>query len=361
MASNTKAATIGALAGAPLAMLANRFLLGNTSGMSHAIAATLGGAVGAGTGLGIKHYLDSRDQAEQTQKFYAKQQAETEAQLQKYRDIRTTAAAIDDEADRVAYLNKELPIVVKPEYIAGTAKEINADVKTDFAQDRFANDPVGFGIDAPVDVILPISEATEKVTEAGFKNNEEFFNKLKTQSKRFAAPVSMRGGKPVRRAEYDEIMWGGLNTPDKASRFVEIQAQTGLPRAQLAAIMNYHQKLVAVAGSDLVDKNTAAYHLTQDQKNKMIDYMAIQAMPESQRRWVPLQHRLTSIQRANISNGWSYELDRDYIIEPEYFKKVSTALAGSEVLRDTAFLAVGGPVGAASAVETFLKYSGSMI
>lgn len=335
MATNTQAALYGSMAGLPLALLVNRFLLGNTSGLSNAVAAAVGMGGGAATGLGINTYLQGRKTAQELEAYGAQRERQdkfnaTNSEIAEYFKDRYNIP--DSEEGRAFIRSKIAP------YVTGRSEDeinsiVNGYVGLAEAEQYKSNDAetlLRLGTNTPLDFL-----------------SEENYDYIDKTAPRFSALPDAKNPDKLTRNQYDELYYGGLVGANRDEVFGELQrGDLGRSlrgnRAKLAAVLNYHNKLMAIAESGEYPKLWNKNNWDSEKVANIVDFLALQSMPERQRALVPLEHRITATQRAAKSNGYSYEMDRNLMTVPGAWDTVIRHGKLMDATENAAFIA-GGP------------------
>lgn len=331
MINNRLAATAGAGLGIIPALLINRYALGNTSGKSAVIAALLGGGLGAAGGVGLNTYLKGKALAEQQEDLNALIRRTDEGNKELEAFV-SSDVDLNSEETRRAVRNS----IAKS--ISSSAEEV-----PDELVDATLNDLEARRF------IKSIDKSPEKVLTMGTDTSvvpidQAILDELDVTANRF------RANGEISRSQ--ERVHGGYLSDDNGKQGEEVFQQmlhsdlgnraAGGDRQKLAALINYHNKLYQVASSDLVKK------LPTDMRSpEMLDYIALRAMPDSQRSLVPVAHRLSSIARDKSTKGWSYSYDFQTMTNPNYFKESSRLPNMQEQLTDLAVAATS-PAGSAA-------------
>ena len=276
-------AATGAAISTPLAMLFNRYILGNKSRKSAAIAAALGLAAG-GTG----GYLYDK---------YGYRGGKP-ADVKSEPDIpELTDNILRSSEERAAYRERLIANGADPEKV-----------------DAFINQQV----------------AKLNSLDDYRANPEKYYNTLYTEDALDSLTPQQRKmfDSMVKRVALDPKLYG-RKLPDgtytnysgvsglKLKRFQELYervAGTGLymSRPQLLSRMAYHDNLRRAHQILRQDSDGGVF------KNPVaLDYIAMRAMPEHLRKHLPVSHRLQALQRAIRTRGHSYSVDRQLFFDPE--------------------------------------------
>ena len=289
--STVRRTLTGSAIALPLALLANRYILGNKSTASKVWAGVLGATLGGAGG----YYYDHRQKQEKLEQLtLAREALENPDKLfadpDKYRGA-LIASGISAE---------------KLEAALAEAAAVRAHGEQ--LQDLYKKDPEKFvrtfSADIPLDYMGP---------------------KGKANSAKLAKWLLPRPQEGVY----------GIRNMDPA-QFEQAMIQSGIAdRKQFIALCRYHQALEDGYRLFRGKKFNDAFKSPVD-----LDYIALQSLPEDLRSQVTVSHRLVSVQRAVLTRGGSYALDHDYLLHPAENKRHAEALMGSQMLADVA--AAGG-------------------
>jgi hypothetical protein len=290
----------------PLFMLANRYLLGNRSNKSAALAAALGFATGAGGGYLYDSYGYKKNNAggkgrkDDLIPELTEQILRSPEELKAYKS-RLIAAGADPDAvgkfldSRVAALNK---------------------------LDEYRSNPRKLNEFYTEDALDELTPEQRSMFDSMVKRIEYVHPKNNTRAKQYA-------GIPNLTRERFEKLYG------------EVAGYgTWMNRSQLLARMAYHRNLQEAHQALRQNKDGGVWT-----NPVALDYIALRAMPANLRRHLPVMHRLKALQRAIISKGHSYDLDKQIFFDPEAQSKAIASVRGHDSLLpivSTAITALGG-------------------
>ena len=336
MIDNRWAAGIGAGVGLIPALLINRYALGNTSGKSALLAALIGGGLGA-AGVGLNNYLKGRALAAQQASIH---------RYNKQRDLGTAElAALAAEGTDLDSAETRQAVRGSLAKVYGLAPDEIPDAAIDATLNQIEADRFTKSIMSDPDKILNIGTNTALVPM-----DAQILQSLdQIANNRFKAPGA--------RSQSQERVHGGYLADNQGKQGEEVFQQmlnselglraAGGDRNKLAALINYHNKVYQVASSDLIKKLPV-----EIQGPEIVDYIALRAMPEEQRRLVPVVHRLSAAARAKATKGWSYSYDFQTMTNPTYFKESSRIPNMQEQLVDLSVAATS--PAAAAALPVFV-------
>lgn len=295
-------AVTGAAAGVPLALLINRYLLGNKSLTSNIVASLLGGGAGSLAGIGLYNWRKGQALKEHQVNL---QQLDEHIKAERDKNTKLAAAVGKFVSNPDLDLDDPEQLAALKGVYAQYGKELqDSDINSfkAFAEiqniDKSLRNPY-YGVDVP---LIPIAAETEEL----LREHSKFFQDNSAAGR------------------FDELNFGGLRTVgeqgDVFQQILHSNIGTSLPPAhrnfRLASLMNYHDKLHEIAISKKFNSLPKSL-----QTPEIADYMALQAIQPEQRRFIPVMHRLTAAARAKASKGWSYVVDRDMYRDPKYLRQ----------------------------------------
>ena len=302
----------------PLALLFNRYVLGNTSGRS-AMTAGLIGALLGGTGGYIYDRLGHRRRSEKERALDRVNSPYSDITEDTFRDpekVRALRARLIDEG--------------------ASSEEADAYIargQDNLARlDAFRKDP---------DKVFK-SFASEDPLDAFTEQQYALYNSLIPR-------ITPKLGK------HNGVLnhYMGMEGMTKQS-WQELLDMAGhmMSKDSLRARIMYHNNLQnaydTLRGKQFSDvyKNPVA-----------LDYIALKAVPEALRKHIPVSHRMTALSRAISSRGHSYAVDRDIFYNPKqagkairqlqlinqagYTPSIVLAATGSPLMRNAAYFGSG--------------------
>lgn len=333
------AATLGAVGGVPLALLINRYLLGNTSNTSKWIAAALGGLGGAATGWGVNKYLEGQA-LKQMQGDISTNVAANKRLVNQYRDsisglnsaISAAEKDLTDEqtTNAVDYWNKFTESDVYKQLTPEGQNQLRAAYLEQLAQLKSvqaAQDEIGRTFD-PMSTAIdePLMQLSDAAKQELFDYAQQFASKG-IDIDRHIAYGGLRPGWFDKDDKKLQEMYGILST--------KLLPHFGGNRYRMNAVMAYHNILPEIASNIMHNPK-----LPEQYKNPLvIDYLAVSAMPQKLRENLPVTHRIDSITRAGLSRGWSYNIDRQMLIDPNYLSEALNLTSGAELAQDVGYSA----------------------
>lgn len=300
----------GAGVGLVTALLLNR-LLGNTSVKSNVIGAALGLAAGYGGG----HYL------------YHKRLNENKA-INAY-----TSGAVDNPG-KYPYMDPKTgemsfadPYEVLAEAV-NIANETEGDdkAKAEAAVNWFKSNygDAGWFTAEQIEQKIADMRMVEQYNQLQAKYDENPFAFYTNAPIRNLAEDLDKHNKKldkldevVLRMQKDNV-WkadGYQNTGLSEADFSKAQRAAGVKSKQFAAMITYSRLLKDVHTNSIIRQH---YNNDEPLSPTEIDYIAYNSMPKMYRDAIPLGYRRVAAERARLTNGWSYEIDDNWLRDPDY-------------------------------------------
>ena len=344
--------TGGAAAGIPLALLINRYLLGNKSTSSAVLSALLGAGAGATGGYGVGKYLEGS----QLDDALRNEQVRKKVTDQYDKNVDTIVSYLHEDQDNVKQMNAVAAQIVTD---LANSKDLESDVAAKLqlldkfnipvedkqelirrvlnvaAQLRSANFKLEDGMDTPLFSWL----STDKATGDRLTDKLHTFIRLGKLRLKDAEIANLRRSGAINPgaevSEKSREYYGG-------NRLNAIGVELGINPERAKAMMAYNNIAFHLANQfygdqlgDGITKALSAAGLDRDDLKdpNVIDYLTIRLMPKDMRRNIPVIHRITATQRAKASNGWSYELDNLMMQDPQVLHEQLYQRVGKDAVR----------------------------